>query len=78
MFIAPTVGIGGMSPFKTVYPRKNGRTEERLTDTVLSRKQALGVHDSHSFTGAQTSQKRKRLVHHLEVVEYSSGSPRQK
>ena len=27
MFIAPTVGIGGMSPFKTVYPRKNGRTE---------------------------------------------------
>ena len=26
MFIAPTVGIGEMTPFKTVYPRKNGRT----------------------------------------------------
>ena len=31
MFIAATVGIGGMSPFKTVYPRKNGR--RRRIDT---------------------------------------------
>ena len=64
MFIAPTVGIGGMSPFKTVYPRKKKTTNAAPTKAVVNqrdRRLRSGIVGTADGSGLRSA-KRKRFA----------------